>query len=96
MNREQEDLQAAGQEYCDLHADEHCLTCGDIAVRVRVVGVDQTCNSALVETEEGMEEVDISLVETVEPGDLLLVHGGVAIAVEPGKVHLEHEVHDVH
>jgi hydrogenase maturation factor len=26
------------------------------------------------------EEIDITLVESVAPGDLLLVHGGVAIA----------------
>jgi hydrogenase maturation factor len=26
------------------------------------------------------EEIDITLVDSVDPGDLLLVHGGVAIA----------------
>ena len=29
---------------------------------------------------ETVEEIDISLVDSVAPGDLLLVHGGVAIA----------------
>jgi hydrogenase maturation factor len=35
---------------------------------------------ALVTLEEKTEEIDISLVEEVAPGDMLLVHGGVAIA----------------
>jgi hydrogenase maturation factor len=30
------------------------------------------------------EEIDITLVENVMPGDLLLVHGGVAIAMGAG------------
>ena len=35
------------------------------------------------------EEVDITLVEDVAPGDLLLVHGGVAIArLEEGEVNV--------
>jgi hydrogenase maturation factor len=36
---------------------------------------------ALVETEAGgQEEIDITLVDEVEPDGWLLVHGGVAIA----------------
>jgi hydrogenase maturation factor len=35
------------------------------------------------------EEVDITLVEDVAPGDLLLVHGGVAIArLEEGEANV--------
>jgi len=62
--------------------DFHCITCSDEAVRVRVLSVDQEAAMAKVELAEGSatEEVDISLVDAVSPGDLLLSHGGVALA----------------
>ena len=44
---------------------------------------DQERGLALVEIvaeKHTTEEIDITLVESVAPGDLLLVHGGVAIA----------------
>ncbi|HTK06657.1 MAG TPA: HypC/HybG/HupF family hydrogenase formation chaperone [Ktedonobacteraceae bacterium] len=72
--------------YC--HTDkEHCITCSDEAVSVRVVGVDQQASVAMVEVYDAIEEVDITLIENVKPGDMLLVHAGVAIG------RLE-EVHD--
>lgn len=63
--------------YC---TDEHCLTCSDEVLSVRVVSMDEQARLALVEIEGKQEEVDISLVEQVVPGDMLLVHGGVALA----------------
>ncbi|HEY4388907.1 MAG TPA: HypC/HybG/HupF family hydrogenase formation chaperone, partial [Ktedonobacteraceae bacterium] len=64
--------------YC--HTDkEHCITCSDEAVSVRVVGVDQQDSVAMVEVRDVVEEIDITLVENVKPGDMLLVHAGVAI-----------------
>jgi len=60
--------------------DDHCLTCSDALLSVRVVALRQETNIALVEASGQHEEVDISLVERVEPGDILLVHGGVALA----------------
>lgn len=63
--------------YC---TDEHCLTCSDEVLSVRVVSMDEQACLALVEIEGKQEEVDISLVEQVVPGDMLLVHGGVALA----------------
>lgn len=60
--------------------DDHCLTCSDAMLSVRVVSLRQEANTALVEVSWQHEEVDISLVERVEPGDILLVHGGVAMA----------------
>jgi hydrogenase maturation factor len=106
---------------CQPDADQHCLTCSDEGVAVRVVYIEPSSGIAFVEvgnqTEEVgfqaliptdnapgelatlsrserkysdeqrdisarfiREEVDITLVEDVAPGDLLLVHGGVAIA----------------
>jgi hydrogenase maturation factor len=65
------------ERYCQA---EHCITCSDEAREVRVLQIDQGQATALVELDSTTDEVDISLVEHVIPGDLLLVHGGVAIA----------------
>ncbi|MDQ6773446.1 MAG: SIS domain-containing protein [Candidatus Dormibacteraeota bacterium] len=57
--------------------DEVCLTCGDVALPAAVVHVSGT--AALVRTAQGEEEADVTLVAPVTPGELLLVHGGVAL-----------------
>jgi hydrogenase maturation factor len=70
------------ERYCQA---EHCITCSDEAREVRVLQIDQGQATALVELDSTTDEVDISLVEHVIPGDLLLVNGGVAIArIEEG------------
>jgi D-sedoheptulose 7-phosphate isomerase len=56
---------------------EVCVTCGDVALPAAVVRVHGT--AALVRTAQGEEEADVTLVAPVEPGELLLVHGGVAL-----------------
>jgi len=58
---------------------DHCITCGDIAVEVRVVRV-LADGLADVDTGEGEERVSIALV-SADPGDMILVHAGEAIAV---------------
>jgi hydrogenase maturation factor len=65
---------------CTLDADGHCITCSDEALQVRVLHVDQENGLAQVTINDTSEEIDITLVESVAPGDVLLVHGGVAIA----------------
>ena len=57
--------------------EEQCLTCGDVAVRARVVSVDGV--TALVERDGLREQVAIDLVAGVEAGTLLLCHAGVAL-----------------
>jgi len=77
------ELTPAGDATCELDADGHCVTCSDEALTARVLRVDQKTGIALVEIvaeKYTTEEIDITLVESVDPGDLLLVHGGVAIA----------------
>ena len=65
---------------CALDSEGHCITCSDEALHVHVLYVDDENGLAQV-TLDGTEEViDISLVENIAPGDVLLVHGGVAIA----------------
>jgi hydrogenase maturation factor len=60
--------------------DSHCITCGDVAVEMRVVAIDERRELALCEAEGGgRETVEIALVLPVENGDALLVHAGTAI-----------------
>ncbi len=73
--------------YCE---NGHCLTCSDEAIPVKVLSVNQATGMALVEVSNQTEEVDITLVEDVAPGDMLLAHGGVAIA--SFESHSSHEV----
>ena len=59
-----------------------CITCGDEAIRMRVVRIDTERELALCATEgEGERStVEIALVAPVSEGDELLVHAGTAIA----------------
>lgn len=60
---------------------DHCITCGDIAVEMTVLAVDEQRVLALCEDEDGRHEtVEIALVPPVRPADRLLVHAGTAIA----------------
>jgi len=65
---------------CTLDGEGHCITCSDEALQVRVLYVDDENGLAQVTLNGAEEEIDISLVESIAPGDVLLVHGGVAIA----------------
>jgi hydrogenase maturation factor len=58
-----------------------CITCGDHAVELRVVTVDDASGLARCADERGASaEVDVLLVAPVQAGDVLLVHAGTAIA----------------
>jgi hydrogenase maturation factor len=65
---------------CTLDTEGHCITCSDEALQVRVLNVDEENGLAQVTLNGTEEEIDISLVESIAPGDILLIHGGVAIA----------------
>jgi hydrogenase expression/formation protein HypC len=58
---------------------DHCVTCGDIAVEVRVRRLLPD-SLADVDTGEGIERVSVALV-SAGVGDTILVHAGEAIAV---------------
>ena len=59
---------------------ETCITCGDVAVAMRVIEVDEERCLALCESAEGERStVEIALVDAA-PGDEVLVHAGTAIA----------------
>ena len=58
-----------------------CITCGDHAVELLVVSVDEASGLAVCADEHGASaEVDVLLVTPVTPGEHLLVHAGTAIA----------------
>jgi hypothetical protein len=58
-----------------------CITCGDEALPLRVVRVDEDRELALCQADDGRREtVEIALVAPVAPGDQVLVHAGTAIA----------------
>ncbi|SDJ37727.1 HypC/HybG/HupF family hydrogenase formation chaperone [Nonomuraea jiangxiensis] len=59
--------------------ESSCLTCGDIAVQVRVVSL-LPAGLALVDTGSGTEEISVALV-AARVGDTVLVHAGEAIVV---------------
>lgn len=73
--------------HCDVtggDGGDHCITCGDEALPLRVVKVDDARALALCEAEGGeRESVEIALVSPVNPGETLLVHAGTAIAKLP-------------
>ena len=57
--------------------DDACITCGDVAVEARVVALRN--GSAVIERNGAREEVAVELVESVQVGDRLLCHAGVAL-----------------
>lgn len=67
------------ENICTHYADGHCLTCSDQAIPVKVLHINHETGLALVAVGGETEEIDITLVEHVIPGDMLLAHGGVAI-----------------
>jgi uncharacterized protein (UPF0179 family) len=61
---------------CDPH--EHCITCGDVGVEMRVVRLDD--DLAVCEAADGdVRTVEVALVDGVSEGDRLLVHADVAL-----------------
>ncbi len=61
--------------------DDVCVTCSDEGRPGEVVSVTGS-TSARVRTAAGVEECDTTLVAPVLPGDLVVVHAGLAIAVD--------------
>jgi hydrogenase maturation factor len=63
---------------CD--PSEHCVTCADEGVPMRVESVSGQDAVCVDEAGAHHERVAVDLVGPVTPGDRVLVHAGVAIA----------------
>jgi hydrogenase maturation factor len=60
-------------------SDEHCITCGDQGIPMRVASVSDPGEATCLDRDEQEHTVITELVEPVNPGDEVLVHAGVAI-----------------
>ena len=59
---------------------DHCITCSDEGIPMQVERIDDARGLALCAADDGSKStVEIALV-SVEPGDRVLVHAGVALA----------------
>jgi hydrogenase maturation factor len=65
--------------YCIPDQHGNCITCSDEAQQVTVIALLSDGMSALVQMNGSHSEVDISLVDDVVAGHVLLAHGGVAL-----------------
>lgn len=59
----------------------HCVTCADELLRMVVVHVAEDGATVIATADGGEHRVAIDLVDGVAVGDVLLVHGGVALQV---------------
>ncbi|HLG61934.1 MAG TPA: HypC/HybG/HupF family hydrogenase formation chaperone [Ktedonosporobacter sp.] len=72
------DLEAWAEQSC-CAAEDACITCADNAIPACVLSVDDATGQAVVTIGDHTEAIDISLVDGVTPGALLLIHAGIAI-----------------
>lgn len=64
--------------------DEVCVTCSDEGRLGEVVAAPPVLFApARVRTADGVEQIDVTIVGRVAPGDLVLIHAGMAIATVP-------------
>ena len=62
------------------HPEVGCITCGDEGVEMRALEVDGRSGLAICADPQGStSEVDLGIVSGVGPGDVVLVHAGVAL-----------------
>lgn len=65
--------------FCRVDEHGHCSTCSDEALPARVLRVSHEEGMAFAEMDGQETEIEISLMDDVQPGTWLLVHGGVAL-----------------
>ena len=59
---------------------DHCITCSDEGIPMRVERIDDARGMALCSDDDGSRRsVEIELVRPVAIGDTVLVHAGVAL-----------------
>ena len=61
-------------------ASDHCITCSDEGLPMRVVRLDAGRELALCEDDAGgRSTVEVALIDAAAVGDTLLVHAGTAL-----------------
>ena len=66
-------------------AEGHCITCSDEGIEMTVLRAPGPDGLARCRPPTGADaDVDVALVAAVAPGDVVLVHAGVAIALLDG------------
>ena len=65
--------------FCRVDEHGHCSTCSDEALPAHVLRVSKEEGIAVAEIDGQQTQIEISLVDDVQPGSWLLVHGGVAL-----------------
>jgi hydrogenase maturation factor len=62
-------------------SEAHCTTCGDVAVAMTVLGVDDASGLGLCADDDNRRQtVELGLLDgAVAPGERVLVHAGVAL-----------------
>lgn len=65
----------------DLSATPPCVTCADEAVGYRICRVDSDQLTAWVQGPDQLFEIDVSLIDSVGVGDIVLVHAGAALNI---------------
>ncbi len=74
-----------GRDSTACGADGHCITCSDEGAPMRVAEPAVSGLALCADATGRVAEVEVSLMDGVVPGDLLLVHAGVAIARLPAE-----------
>jgi hydrogenase assembly chaperone HypC/HupF len=69
----------SNQARCACGSDGYCPTCIDEALPVTIQQINPAEWTAMVLLNGEISEVDISLIEEPAVGQVVLVHGGVAI-----------------
>jgi hydrogenase maturation factor len=80
MNDSENDANVPLESSCEFDQEGHCISCSDQALPATILSVDHETGVAVAIVNNMQEEVDVTLVGNVTPGDVLLVHGGVAIS----------------
>jgi hypothetical protein len=75
-----QNLESLSNPTCTPDERGHCITCSDEVLKVRVLQIDPATGLALAEWQDSALEIDVSLLDSLKPGDLVLVQGGVALA----------------
>jgi hydrogenase maturation factor len=66
--------------HCTNPQDGKCITCSDEAVPARIIRIDRATALAEAEIEGEISLIDLSLLDQVVEGDIVLAHARVAFS----------------